>query len=204
MARKKIEKVATTEKRCEAEVVKSNWQTFDLTPKEFYERACHLYQGKGSVDWHRAQDWWNAFVEVMVREIYCRGRVRLPIIGLFETNHIDAKYVQHTNKETGEVNYYYAPEHILPKFKPTDTFIDDINMAGVTQGYKAKLKTGTLSIRDYQRMLRADTIKIFEEGMGARETQTLNNFDDFLEQKKQNAAKEFEKWQKKKQEGNEV
>ena len=59
----------------------------------------------------------------------------------------------------GELFEYRMPEHIKPIFTPCDTFINDCNMKGVTKMYRRRAKNKQLTVRDLQRIAKAEAIE---------------------------------------------
>lgn len=159
-------------------------KTYDgiaITNTEFFKQACR-WADSSSVQ--TASKWWTAFVEVIVREMYYNGTVRLPDIGTFNIKTIpESVQVQ---KWGNGVRKFNVPEHQYPTFTPHDDFINDINMNGVTKAYRKRLKTNKLSKKDMARKLRAELIMPTNknEKLLAQKEKAQEEFKKYLNEKK--------------------
>ena len=152
-----------------------------LTDKEFYKEACR-YADVTSIA--TAQKWWDAFYEVIVRELYFNGTCRLPSIGTFGLREMKETYQTHTNATTGRRVTYKVPERVMPFFTPNDIFIDDVNMTAVTKAARSRLKKGAITEKDYIRQLRSEDINQRGFVTEDHKRQTENEFKKILKEKK--------------------
>ena len=104
-----------------------------------------------------ARKYVDAIVEVIAKEVYLSGTCRVPNLGIFDAQHIDEKIQKQVHD--GEVFEYIMPEHVKPIFTPCDTFINDCNMKGVTKLYRRRAKNKQLTVRDLQRIAKAEAIE---------------------------------------------
>ena len=104
-----------------------------------------------------ARKYVDAIVEVIAKEVYLSGTCRVPNLGIFDAQHIDEKIQKQVHD--GEVFEYIMPEHVKPIFTPCDTFINDCNMKGVTKMYRRRAKNKQLTVRDLQRIAKAEAIE---------------------------------------------
>lgn len=120
-----------------------------LTDKEFYEEILRFADSTSITS---AKKWYAAVVEVIVRNIYFTNKCNLPLLGKFSVRKVEEKLQTQTAKN-GKMVTYVIPERIVPVFTPSDGFIDDVNMKGVTKEYRKRLKNNALTQRDYNRLL---------------------------------------------------
>lgn len=147
-----------------------------VTNKEFFKQACRW---KDSSSTQTAADWWSAFLEVIVREVFYNGKCRVPGLGSFTVRFEEGKtWTQPIGG--GKFATYTAPARVYPLFAPEDDFINDINMQGVTRKYRKRLKKGELTARDYERELRAEAVKM------------MDIVDDMVEQRREKAQAELQ------------
>lgn len=122
--------------------------------KDFFQKVCRWAD---SSDIAAARKWWNAFHEVIVRELFFHATVKVPELGTFKTKHI-AKTIQ-KQRHNGKIIEYEVPAHDIVSFEPHDTFTNDVNMQGVTKAYRGRMKQGTISQNDLLREARAECEK---------------------------------------------
>lgn len=147
-----------------------------ITNKEFFKQACRW---KDTTSVQTAGEWWSAFLEVIVREVFYNGSCRVPGLGTFTVRQEEG-YVQTQRTVNGKLIQYKVPPRVYPLFAPEDDFINDINMQGVTKAYRKRLKKGELKARDYERELRAETVKM------------VDIVDDMVEQRREKAQEELQ------------
>ena len=104
-----------------------------------------------------ARKYVDAIVEVIAKEVYLSGTCRVPNLGIFDAQHIDEKIQKQVHD--GKLFEYRMPEHVKPIFTPCDTFINDCNMKGVTKLYRRRAKNKQLTVRDLQRIAKAEAIE---------------------------------------------
>lgn len=121
------------------------------TDKEFFQKVCRWAD---STDIAAAKKWWNAFHEVIIRELFYHGVARVPELGTFRTKHMP-KCIQ-KQKHGGKVVEYEVPAHDIIHFEPHDSMTNDVNMEGVTKAYRSRMKQGTISKNDLLREARAE------------------------------------------------
>lgn len=148
-----------------------------LTNKEFFKQACRW---KDSTSIQTAAEWWGAFQEVIIREVFYNGSCRVPGLGIFTVTE-EPSYYQTQKTPNGKTMTYLVQSRIKPNFTPEDDFINDINMQGVTKKYRRRLKEGALNERDYARQVRADSLA------------ASACVDEMVEQRREKAQKEFQK-----------
>ena len=147
-----------------------------VTNKEIFKQACRW---KDSSSTQTAADWWSAFLEVIVREVFYNGSCRVPGLGTFTTRFEEGKtWTQPIGN--GKYATYTAPARVYPLFAAEDDFINDINMQGVTKKYRRRLKNGVLTARDYERELRAESVKM------------IDVVSDMVEMRREKAQEEFQ------------
>lgn len=154
-----------------------NFRRMMLTNKEFFRQACRW---KDSKSIQTAAEWWSAFQEVIIREIFYNGTCRIPGLGRFGIEEREGGYQKQKDEKGREVTYF-IPARIVPVFVPEDDFINDVNMQGVTKAYRSRLKAGELTQRDFEREIRAESMN--GEIM----------MEDMMRQRKQKARKELSK-----------
>lgn len=162
----------------------NNFHGMMTTNKEFFKQACRW---KDSTSIQTAAEWWSAFQEVIIREVFYNGCCRVPGIGTFTIKEEESHYTKQRMPNGKEVTYL-VPGRIVPIFTPEDDFINDVNMQGVTKTYRKRLKKGALTERDYIRQVRADSLA------------ASACVDEMIEQRRESAKKEFQKLLEKKRE----
>ena len=162
----------------------NNFRGMMTTNKEFFKQACRW---KDTTSIQTAAEWWSAFQEVIIREVFYNGCCRVPGIGTFTIKEEESHYIKQRMPNGKEVTYL-VPGRIVPIFTPEDDFINDVNMQGVTRKYRKRLKKGALTERDYTRQVRADSLA------------ASACVDEIIEQRRESAKKEFQKLLEKKRE----
>lgn len=162
----------------------NNFRGMMTTNKEFFKQACRW---KDTTSIQTAAEWWSAFQEVIIREVFYNGCCRVPGIGTFTIKEEESHYMKQRMPNGKEVTYL-VPGRIVPIFTPEDDFINDVNMQGVTKQYRKRLKKGALTERDYTRQIRADSLA------------ASACVDEMIEQRRESAKKEFQKLLEKKRE----
>lgn len=162
----------------------NNFRGMMVTNKEFFKQACRW---KDSTSIQTAAEWWGAFQEVIIREVFYNGSCRVPGLGTFTVTE-EPSYYQTQKGPNGKTMTYLVQGRIRPNFTPEDDFINDINMQGVTKKYRKRLKEGALTERDYARQVRADSLA------------ASACVDEMVEQRREKAQKEFQKLLKTKRE----
>lgn len=152
-----------------------------LTDKEFYTQACRWAD---STNMQTAAKWWNAFAEVICREIFYSSSVRMPKIGTFGTRIVGEQLQTQTDPKSGEKVIYKVPERIVPVFYPDDDFINDCNNNGVTKAYRKRLKKGQLTQRDYERQIRAESMGVVGALSEEKIERAKAEFEKMLKEKK--------------------
>lgn len=145
--------------------------------KAFYLEACRFADSKSE---RAAAKWWTAFMEVIVRHMFYEGEVYVPLLGRFYTKHIPQSTQFHKDPNGGGMVSYVLPEHELPKFAPSDNFINDVNMTGVTREFRKRRKRDLLTERDYLRELRANAICADEFGQKEKAEEAQARFKEKL------------------------
>mgnify|MGYP000909571132 CR=1 FL=1 len=126
-----------------------------LSDKEFFEQMCRWAD---SLSTQTASKWWNAAFEVIVRNVYLQGSCRIPGLGVITTKEVKETYQKQINPETGETVVYKVPARVLPYLIASDDFVNDVNAEGVTKQYRKRLKANALTMRDYEREVRAQAL----------------------------------------------
>lgn len=159
-----------------------------LTNKEFYKQAARWAD---VTNINTVVKYWEAFVEVIVREVYYNGSCKLPSVGTITTKTLP-KTTQHQIDKNGKEHFYEVPARVLPVFTPEDDFINDINMQGVTKTYRRRLNQGQLSKRDYIRKARYEDMstKVTEEMV----EDSKSKFQELLKEKISNVKGKVEKY----------
>lgn len=159
-----------------------------MTDKEFYTKVARWKDCSPKT----AREWWDAFTEELIHEIYIYGSCSLPNIGLFYLEHKDAS-IQNQTDSNGKHHTYIVPAREYPRFQPDDDFINDCNMSGVTKSYRRRLKKNILNARDQlreQRIAYFDGVKVSEE----EKMETIkSNFADMLKEKVNDVANKQKK-----------
>lgn len=126
----------------------------NITPKEFYTQIAKWMDVKQVAT---AQKWWEAILEVIVRECFYNEKCYVPNLGNFTLTYQE-EYVQkqiHGNEE----KFYKVPGHYSVNFSPCDAFINDVNGQGITKAYRKRLKKKELTQRDIERQIRFEQMK---------------------------------------------
>ena len=128
--------------------------------KAFYLEACRFADSKSA---STAAKWWAAFNEVIIRHLFYEGEINTPLFGKFKIKRIkESKQVQ--KDAEGKSVLYTIPAHDIPAFIPSDNFINDVNMSGITKAYRKRRRKDCLTERDYLRELRAGALGITDVG----------------------------------------
>ena len=149
-----------------------------LTDKEFYMGVSRFVDTKPET----IRMYWEAFYEFIVRELFFKGKCRLPLFGNFDTVYYEEQIQR--QKVNEEVRLYKVPERIIPRFEPHDEMINDVNMQGVTKKYRRRLKNGTLTSRDYMRQIRANSVNAKGILSEDQVESAKENFKELLKKKK--------------------
>ena len=128
-----------------------------------------------------ARKYVDAIVEVIAKEVYLSGTCRIPNLGIFDAQHIDEKIQKQVHD--GEFREYIMPEHVKPIFTPCDTFINDCNMKGVTKKYRKRAKNKQLTVRDLQRIAKAEAIERLKKVSEETKEAAKIDFADKLKEK---------------------
>lgn len=118
--------------------------------EEFFNLCARM----GNISSIQVKRQWKIFLEVIIRELYTSGMVRLPYMGYLTLSHHGKKMEKIVDKD-GVVSWFNIPERDTPIYKPDDDFINDINMIGVTKSYQNRMRMGELTPRDKERERRA-------------------------------------------------
>lgn len=151
-----------------------------LSEKEFLTLMCRFAD---STSLASAQRWYDAFNEVLIRELYFNGTCRLPKIGTFFVKEYE-EYLSIQKDINGTEVVYKVPARVMPYFDPVDNFINDINMMGVTKLYRKRLKRGELTMADYERQIRAESLGVVGSLSEERIAKAKEQFNQFLQEKK--------------------
>lgn len=152
-----------------------------VTNKEFFTQACRW---KDSKSVQTAAEWWAAFQEVIIREIFYNGACRVPGLGTFTIVEEEEK-IQKQTASNGKTIVYRVPARIMPIFKAEDDFINDVNMQGVTKAYRKRLKSNMLTERDLVRDIRATEMNdVVQDMMAERKESAQAEFQELLKQKR--------------------
>lgn len=151
-----------------------------LSDKEFYEAICRWAD---STNTQTASKWWNAAMEVIIRNVYLTGSCRVPGLGAIVTKEVEETFQKQIDPTTGQQVVYRVPARVLPQLIASDDFVDDINMEGVTKAYRKRLKKNQLSIRDYEREVRAQAMKVDKFVPQAQVEEAQEKFKGLLKQK---------------------
>lgn len=125
----------------------------------------------------------DAIVEVIAKEVYLSGCCRVPNLGIFDAKHIDEKIQKQVHD--GELYEFVMPEHVKPVFTPCDTFINDCNMKGVTKKYRKRAKNKQLTVRDLERIAKAEAIERLKNVSTEMKETAKIDFADKLKEKKE-------------------
>lgn len=149
--------------------------------KDFYLLACRWLE-TDSVN--TVKKYWDAFVEVVVHEVFVKGFCYMPSIGTIHTKTRQG-YQEKIKNDDGGYDVYDVPPYSMPYLSAEDGFINDVNMFGVTTTYRKRYKKKKLSQRDINRIARAETYKLMS---------------NISEEDKRRSRKEFQEYLRKKQE----
>lgn len=133
----------------------------------------------------------EAVYEYIVRTLWLVGVVRIPNLGTFTLRRV-AENVQVQRNIDGEEVIYRVPERDVPVFTPHDTFINDVNMMGVTKAYRKRKKNGVLTENDYKRQQRADIFGVYGSLSKERIEASEKEFGEFLDGLKKEAEEDAE------------
>ena len=130
-----------------------------------------------------ARKYVDAIVEVIAKEVYLSGTCRVPNLGIFDAQHIDEKIQKQVHD--GKLFEYRMPEHVKPIFTPCDTFINDCNMKGVTKLYRRRAKNKQLTVRDLQRIAKAEAIERLKKVSDETKEAAQVDFAEKLKEKRE-------------------
>ena len=130
-----------------------------------------------------ARKYVDAIVEVIAKEVYLSGTCRVPNLGTFDAQHIDEKIQKQVHD--GKLFEYRMPEHVKPIFTPCDTFINDCNMKGVTKLYRRRAKNKQLTVRDLQRIAKAEAIERLKKVSDETKEAAQVDFAEKLKEKRE-------------------
>lgn len=147
-----------------------------LTPQDFYKQLAKWMDTKP----YTAQKWWEASLEVIIRECFYNEKCKVPGLGEFILEQ-QKETIQH-QIINGEEKFYKVPEHFSVKFKPNDTFINDVNGQGITKAYRKRLKKQELTRRDIERQLRFEQMKAKPSEDG--KVEAIESLDKLFKKKK--------------------
>ena len=150
------------------------------TDPEFYKEVCRWAD---STNTKTAAKWWNAIYEVIIRELFYNGAVRVPNLGTFVSEHYDEYFQKQIDSETGEEVVYKVPARNVPVFIAHDDCINDVNMQGVTKAYRKRVKSNSLTVRDYEREVRAQAMKVDKFVPQAQVEKAQEEFKKLLKKK---------------------
>lgn len=150
----------------------------EIRKEEFYLESA---KWMGTNDIKKVQKSWDAFVETITRELFFRGKCVVPYLGTFSTRHIE-EGVHKTHDKEGREMFYYVPDHDMPSFRPCDSFVNDINMQGITKKFRTRLKQNQLNLRDRQRITKKEAMEILKDmGKTLRASERACAVDEFDE-----------------------
>lgn len=69
----------------------NNFRGMMTTNKEFFKQACRW---KDTTSIQTAAEWWSAFQEVIIREVFYNGCCRVPGIGTFTIKEEESHYIK--------------------------------------------------------------------------------------------------------------
>ena len=156
------------------------WGNTTLTDKEFFTQMARFADVNSL---QTVQKYWYAACEVIIRELFYNGTCRVPGLGTFSTRKVGEQIQIQKGPEGREV-VYRVPEREVTVFTPHDDMINDINMQGVTKQYRKRLKAGTLTQRDYERQIRAESLGVFGSLSEERIEASKKKFKEMLDEKK--------------------
>lgn len=152
-----------------------------LTEKEFFTLACRFADSTNTAT---AKKWWDAFYEVLIRELFFNGTCKVPNVGTFSTKEF-GEYLQKQKDINGKEIIYTVPARQVPYFDACDQFINDVNMMGVTKAYRRRLKQGMLTSSDYERQIRAESLGVVGSLSEERIEKAKEAFKEVLKKKKE-------------------
>ena len=130
-----------------------------------------------------ARKYVDAIVEVIAKEVYLSGTCRVPNLGVFDAKHIEERIQKQVHD--GELYEFVMPEHVKPVFTPCDNFINDCNMKGVTKKYRKRAKNKQLTVRDLERIAKAEAIERLKNVSAEMKETAKIDFADKLKEKKE-------------------
>lgn len=149
--------------------------------KDFFQRVARSRDTSEA----EARDMWMTFYEEILTILFVTGRCVLPEIGVITLTEKDEQ-VQKQVDEDGVEHLYVVPARDYPIFTAEDDFINDINLQGVTRAYRKRLKTNTLTKRDYLRIQRAETLGMSTVERARQQEEVCRvNFSKKLAEKKE-------------------
>ena len=161
------------------------WGSNTLSDKDFYKLMARFAD---VTNIKTVEKYWQAAVEVIIRELYVNHSCRVPQIGTFVAEELKEN-IQHHVDDNGKDVYYHVPYRILPKFIPHDNFINDINMMAVTKQARKRAKQGNTTERDRMRRLRAQSFDLMVDIKDQKALESKKEFKELLKQKSEDLAK---------------
>lgn len=158
-----------------------------LTDKQFDTEVSRLLDCSPAT----AKKYREAIVEVVIRQMYFNGKCRFPYLGNFYVKEIEG-YTQKQKNKNGGYSYFDVPAHNKPCFEPADSFVNDINMGGVTKAYRKRLKRNKLTKADIERMARANQLERLKNYRELERQKGIEDFQEKLRQKKEENIDETE------------
>lgn len=158
-----------------------------LTDKQFDIEVSRLLDCSPAT----AKKYREAIVEVVIRQMYFNGKCRFPYLGNFYVKEIEG-YTQKQKNKNGGYSYFDVPAHNKPCFEPADSFVNDINMGGVTKAYRKRLKRNKLTKADIERMARANQLERLKNYRELERQKGIEDFQEKLRQKKEENIDETE------------
>ena len=150
-----------------------------MTDREFYMSASRILDCSPQT----VQKYWEGIAEAIVRNVYFLEECKLPGIGILRVRHFDA-YAQKQTSPSGGVVVYQVPEHNTPHFTPSDNFVNDINMGGVTKQYRRRVKANKLTKHDLARIAKAEEYERLKSVKEEDKRKAEDNFKELLARKK--------------------
>ena len=160
--------------------MKKSHLNFVITNKDFFVKAGRWKDCKSQ---QTVTEWWDAFLEVIIRDVFLLGSCKIPGIGTISTKYIEGGFQKQIGPDGKEV-IYTVPARMMPYFIPEDDFINDINCVGVTKKYRKRLKEGALTEHDYEREARANAMDNVSAMYEDRTEQAQEEFQKTLKQKR--------------------
>lgn len=152
-----------------------------LTNKEFYTQMARFADARNI---QTVQKYWEAALEVIIRELFYNGTCRCPNLGTFSVD-FKEEQIQVQKQKNGEFKTYAVPARLYPTFTPSDDMINDVNMQGITKSYRKRLKNNRLGTRDYLRIARAESIDPKRDQTEEKQKEAEERFRKFLQDKKE-------------------